>query len=137
MSKFYYIRVFALVFLFLSFSGCPGSVKKYPIQGSEWKLETLNGKSVTLKGGNYITLNFEGSGEKLNGTAVCNKYSGEYLKKEDSLTFLNIAATKMLCDDDINESDYFNALGKVDRYKISEGKLRLIGKDSVVAIYKQ
>lgn len=97
----------------------------------------LNGKSVTLKGGNYITLNFEGSGEKLNGAAVCNKYSGEYLKKEDSLTFLNIAATKMLCDDDINESEYFNALGKVDRYKISEGKLRLIGKDSAVAIYKQ
>ena len=137
MNKLYYIPVFALVFSFLNFCGCPGSVKKYPIQGTEWKLETLNGKSVTLKGGNYITLNFEGSGEKLNGTAVCNKYSGEYVKKEDSLTFLNIAVTKMMCDDDINESEYFNALGKVDRYKISEGKLRLIGKDSKVAIYKQ
>jgi len=137
MAKFHYIPVLAIVFLFLNFGGCPGSVKKYPISGTAWKLEMLNGKSAALKGGNYITLNFEGSGEKLNGTAVCNKYSGEYVKKEDSLTFLNIGVTKMMCDDNINESEYFNTIDKVDRYKISEGKLRLISRDSVVAIFIQ
>ncbi len=126
-----------LIFSLLNFSGCPGSQKKYPIKGTEWKLEILNGKNVTLKGGNYITLNFETSEEKFNGTAVCNKYSGGYVKKEDSLTFVGIGSTKMMCDDDLNESDYFNSLGKVDRYKISDGKLRLISKDSVVAIFKQ
>jgi len=136
-SKFYSIPVFVFIFLFLNFSGCPGSVKKYPISGTAWKLEMLNGKSVTLKSGNYITLNFEGSGDKLNGTAVCNKYSGNFVRKEDSLTFLDIGATKMMCDDNINESEYFSALGKVDRYKISEGKLRLISRDSVVAIFIQ
>ncbi len=137
MAKLYYIPVLAIVFSFLNFSGCPGSVKKYPISGTAWKLEMLNGKSVTLKNGNYITLNFEISGEKLNGTAVCNKYSGNYVKRSDSLAFSNMSVTKLMCDDNTIESEYFNALGKVDRYKISDGKLRLIDKDSVVAIYFQ
>lgn len=127
-----------MIFLsLLSFSGCPGSLKKYPLKGTEWKLETLNGKTVILKGGNFVTLNFEASEEKFNGTAVCNKYSGEYVKKEDSLKFTGIGSTKMMCDDNLNESDYFTVLGSIDRYRISDGKLRLISKDSTVAIFKQ
>lgn len=97
----------------------------------------MNGKTVTLKGGNFVTLNFEGSEEKFNGTAVCNKYSGEYVKKEDSLKFTGIGSTKMMCDDNLNESDYFTVLGSIDRYRISDGRLRLISKDSTVAIFKQ
>ena len=97
----------------------------------------MNGKTVTLKGGNFVTLSFEGSAEKFNGTAVCNKYSGEYVKKEDSLKFTGIGSTKMMCDDNLNESDYFTVLGSIDRYRISDGRLRLISKDSTVAIFKQ
>lgn len=137
MKILYFIPIAALLLFVLNFSGCPGSNKTYTLRGTEWKLDTLNGKAVTLKDSKYITLNFEGSTGKLNGTAVCNKYSGEYSKKEDSLRFSGIVSTKIMCDDNLNESDYFNSLGSVDRYKISGGKLRLLSKDSVAAIFKQ
>jgi heat shock protein HslJ len=137
LRKLYFIQLIALLFSFLNFSGCPGSNKTFTLKGTEWKLEALNGKTVTLKGGNYVTLNFEGSTEKINGAAVCNKYFGEYVKTGNALTFSGIGSTKMMCDDNLNESDYFNALGKVDAYKISEGKLSLTSNDSVIAVFKQ
>jgi heat shock protein HslJ len=137
LRKLYFIPLIALLFSFLNFSGCPGSNKTFTLKGTEWKLEALNGKTVTLKGGNYVTLNFEGSAEKINGTAVCNKYSGEYVKTGNALTFSGISSTKMKCDDNLNESDYFGALVSVDTYKISGGKLSLISSGSVIAIFIQ
>ena len=137
MKKLYFIPLITLLFSFLNFSGCPGSNKTFPIKGTEWKLETLNGKTVTLKSGNYITLNFSGSVEKISGTAVCNTYSGEYVKTGNTLTFSGISSTKMMCDDNLNEADYYGMLVSADAYKISEGKLSLTGNGSVIAVFKQ
>jgi heat shock protein HslJ len=137
LKKLYFIPLIALLFSVLNFSGCPGSNKTFAIKGTEWKLETLNGKTVTLKSGNYITLNFAGSVEKISGTAVCNTYSGEYVKTDNSLTFSGIGSTKLKCDDNLNESDYYGMLVSVDTYKISDGKLSLISNGSVIAVFIQ
>jgi heat shock protein HslJ len=134
---FFFIPAITALAFFLNFSGCPGSQRKYPLKGTEWKLETLNGKSAFLKNGKFITLNFEGSAEKLNGTAVCNKYFGEYINSGESLRFTGISSTKMMCDDTVNEHDYYNVLSSTVRYKISDGKLRLIAGDSVMAVFTQ
>lgn len=140
MKTNYIIPFFAAMFFVLILSGCSGSKEKItiiPLIGTEWKLETLNGKTVSLNSGNYITLNFAVTSDKISGTAVCNTYFGEYKKSGDAMKFIGIGSTKMMCDDNLNESDYFNALGKVDAYKISGGKLSLIGNGSVIAVYKQ
>ena len=137
MKKLYFIPLIALLFSFLNFSGCPGSNKTFPLKGTEWKLETLNGKEVTLKGEKYITLNFEGSTEKISGRAVCNDYSGEYVKSGNSLSFRGIGSTKVMCDDYLNEADYYGMLVSVDTYTISEGKLSLTNKGLVIAVFKQ
>ncbi|MEO8513098.1 MAG: META domain-containing protein [Ignavibacteria bacterium] len=137
MNILYFIPVLVLLFPVLNFTGCPGSNKQYPLKGTEWKLETLNGKTVLLKGGNYVTLNFAGSTEKISGACVCNTYFGSYVKSADSITFSGIGSTKMMCDDNLNESDYFDALGSVDSYKISGGKLSLIRKGTAIAVFIQ
>ncbi len=137
MKILFFIPAITVLAFFLNFSGCPGSQRKYPVKGTEWKLETLNGKSAILKGGKFITLHFESSSEKLNGTAVCNKYTGDYINTGDSLRFTGISSTKMICDDTVNETDYFNSLSSTGRYKITEGKLRLIAGDSVTAVFTQ
>lgn len=134
------IPFFAAMFFVLILSGCSGSKEKLsltPLIGTEWKLETLNGKIVSLNSGNYITLNFSASSDKINGVAVCNTYYGEYLKTGNAITFGGIGSTKMMCDDNLNESDYFNSLGSIDSYKISVGRLNLISKGSVIAVFKQ
>ncbi len=137
MKILYFIPLIALVFSLLNFSGCPGSNKQFPLKGTEWKLEALNGKTVALKGGNYITLNFAGSSDKISGSGVCNTYFGEYSKTGDTIKFSGIDSTKVMCDDNLNESEYFNSLGGVDRYKISDGKLSLISKGAAIAVFKQ
>ena len=43
----------------------------------------------------------------------------------------------MMCDDNLNEADYYGMLVSADAYKISEGKLSLTGNGSVIAVFKQ
>jgi heat shock protein HslJ len=134
------IPVVAAMFFVLILIGCSGSKEKVtilPLIGTEWKLETLNGKGVSLNSGNYITLNFAATSDKISGAGVCNTYFGEFTKNGDAIKFSGIGSTKMMCDDNLNESDYFNALGKVDAYKISGGKLSLTSNGSVIAVFIQ
>ena len=42
-----------------------------------------------------------------------------------------------MCDDYLNESDYYGMLVSVDAYTISEGKLSLTNKGLVIAVFKQ
>lgn len=135
------LNIFTLLtalFLVLFINGCSGSkisTSSDKLEGVEWKLESLNGKTFVLKSGNSITLSFEGTTAKIGGTAVCNKYFGGYTKTDETVVFSGIGSTKMMCDDNLNESDYFSMLGSVDSYKISGGKLTLMSKDKVVAVY--
>jgi putative lipoprotein len=128
----------ALIILFVFLiSGCSGTkeTSSSKIEGIEWKLESLKGNPVALKSGSSITLSFDGSSAKISGTGVCNKYFGGYAKTDDALAFSGIGSTKMMCDDNINESDYFSMLGTVDSYKLSGGKLTLKSKGTAVAVY--
>ncbi len=140
MKTLYAALVTAVIFSALNFSGCSASKEKLtitPLVGAEWKLETLNGKTVSLNSGNYITLNFSAAADKISGAGVCNKYFGEFTKAGDAMKFGGIGSTKMMCDDNLNESDYFSALGSVDAYKISGGKLSLMSNGTAIAVFKQ
>lgn len=135
------INIFTLLtalFFVLFINGCSGT--KVPttsakIEGVEWKLESLNGSTVKLNSGKPITLNFDGNKQGISGTAVCNKYFGSYITNSGKLSFSEIGSTKMMCDDNVNESDYFSMLNGVDGYSISEGKLNLTGKGKTIAVY--
>ncbi len=136
------INIFTLLtalFLVLFISGCSGTkgTTGSGLEGIEWKLESLNGKTVALNSGSSITLNFNGTTAKIGGTAVCNKYFGGYTKTDETVVFSAIGSTKMMCDDNINESDYFSMLGSVDSYKISGGKLTLMSKDKTLAVFSK
>ncbi len=53
------VTVIAAMFFVLMISGCSGSTdsaSNAKIDGIEWKLESLNGKPVTLNSGKFITL---------------------------------------------------------------------------------
>jgi len=130
--------VSVLFFVFI-FSGCSGSkvkTAKAKLDGVEWKLESLNGKSVSLNSGSKITLAFDITG-RFSGTAVCNKYFGEYKQGDETLSFLDIGSTKMMCDDNVDESVYFTMLKNADTYTMYAGKLTLIGNGNVIAVYNK
>ncbi len=127
----------AVILFVILISGCSGSkqISSAKIEGIEWRLESLKGSTVALNSGSSITLSFDGSTAKISGKGVCNNYFGGYTKTDETLIFSSIGSTKMMCDDNINESDYFNALGSVDSYKVSGGKLSLLNGSKVVLVF--
>ena len=135
------INIFTLIaalFFVLFINGCSGtkeSTTSGKIEGIEWKLESLNGSAVKLNSGKPITLSFDGVKQGIGGTAVCNKYFGSYITNSGKMSFSEIGSTKMMCDDNLNESDYFSMLGSVDGYSVSGDKLTLKSKGSSVAVY--
>lgn len=135
------INIFTLLtalFFVLIISGCSGTKEATTsgkLEGIEWKLESLNGSAVKLNSGKPITLSFDGSKQGIGGTAVCNKYFGSYITNSGKLSFSEIGSTKMMCDDNLNESDYFSMLGSVDSYSVSGGKLSLTGKGKTLAVF--
>ena len=135
------INIFTLLtalFFVLFINGCSGtkeSTTSGKIEGIEWKLESLNGSAVKLNSGKPITLSFDGVKQGIGGTAVCNKYFGSYISNSGKMSFSEMGSTKMMCDDNLNESDYFSMLGSVDGYSVSGDKLTLKSKGSSVAVY--
>lgn len=131
------LTIIFTVVLILFFNGCSGSkVKtvKAKLDGVEWKLESLNGKNVNLNSGNKITLVFDITG-RFSGAAVCNKYFGDYKLGDETLSFEDVGSTKMMCDDNVDESVYFTMLKNADTYTVYAGKLTLIGNGNVIAVY--
>lgn len=138
-SNFVFSALITMFFV-LIISGCSGStdsVSNTKIDGVEWKLESLNGKPVTLKSGKYITLTLNRANGNLNGFGGCNLYYGRYFTEGKSMKLSEISATEMACDEISEESDYFNALGKIDGYNVSDGRLNLTSFGNAVAVFKK
>jgi heat shock protein HslJ len=133
------IPFFAAMFI-LFISGCSGSSGNEggtKIYGNEWKLESLNGKSIQLKGGKNITIIFNRANGNFKGFSGCNTSFGIYFSGKKNLQLSEISQTEMVCDEMKTESDYMEALKKVDGYKISEDKLNLTSFGNPVAVFKK
>lgn len=133
------LTLFSVLLFVVIINGCSGSKEKISrakLDGVEWKLESLNGKAVNLNSGSKITLVFTFTG-KFSGTAVCNSYFGEFKQGDETLTFTDIGSTKMMCDDNVDESVYFTMLKNADTYTVSAGKLTLLGNGNVIAVYNK
>ena len=94
----------------------------------EWRLVKLNG-SDPLAGTN-VTLIFEE--DKVSGSGGCNSYFGGYSITGDKIRFSDLGMTLMAClDNQANqqETDYFNALGQIEFYQVSQDSLTLTGSN--------
>ena len=81
-----------------------------------------------------IWLKFESNDEKkLSGYAGCNRFFGVYEISGYNLKFGNIASTKMFCPEMELESSFLKRLADVDRFEVSDSRLRLFsGKESLM-----
>ena len=128
----------AVMLLVIGLSGCSGSSGSgVKIYGNEWRLKTLNGNAVNLKGGKYITITFNRANGNFNGYSGCNTYYGIYFAGKKNLQLSEINATEMMCDEMKTESEYLEALKKIDGYKITEGSLSLTSFGNPVAVFTE
>jgi len=101
------------------------------VQEKTWELYELKGAAVD--GDKRPTLKFEGG--RVDGFGGINRLSGSYNQTQGSLTFGPLRATRMGGPPGAMqlEGQFSNILSQVDRFKIQDGSLVLLGNNEVLA----
>jgi heat shock protein HslJ len=151
-------RIAALIaILGLTFAACgePGDAGSSPttpptdapsvpdqayLSGSRWLLVSilLDGSEDAARGGTRPTLEFGDALDRLGGTAGCNLYFGSVaIEAPGEITIDEIGSTLMWCDDDgvmDQEQRFLEALGRVDRMRLTGDRLVLESSDGTAVI---
>lgn len=105
------------------------------LAGTSWRLTELGGKSIPAgQDGKSPTLDLATDGNRAAGFAGCNRMSGTWEARGDSLRLGPFAVTRMMCDKEMDlEQEYLDALQKTRTYRLSPHGLDLIGESGTVA----
>lgn len=113
----------------------PGTI----ITNTDWVLVSIGDRTNPGgSGGRPVTLRIEtGADAVAAGFGGCNRYTGPWSIRGDSITFGPSAATKMACAEGMDvEQAYFTTLPKVVRYSVADSTLTLFGQAGPVATFR-
>lgn len=135
----------ALIATLLSLSACntvPDTQQQQSIallQKNTWELRQIGNTDIDLSQKDRIpNLRFDPSNQNIYGTDGCNRLSGIYQVKEQQIIIQNVAGTRMICPDNMQQVDEFNqALNKVTAYQTYGSTLRLLDRfGNVVLLFR-
>ncbi len=108
----------------------PMSSADNALENTAWKLLELGGKAVT-ETPKEAYIQFDPTSHRVSGSSGCNRLMGSYTTKGDQLQFSQMAGTMMACAQGMDsEHAFLQALSRVKKWKISDGKLELFDSDS-------
>lgn len=120
------VSVAALIILF----AC--QTQNISLFDTEWKLKTINGKDYSSFNP-PATLTFTQEESRVSGHAGCNRFFGGYELVDDNISFGQLGATKMFCEDKMElEDNYLKALEQVKRYRMKGNSLQLLDGATVI-----
>lgn len=126
--------------LAVTLASCGSAKEVDPIAmltSKNWQLQSMNGNAVDasqfpqgIPNATFSTDN------KIMGKGGCNSYNGSYnLNEEMGLNVSNVISTKMACDAMAGETEFFEALNKVNMSKIDPDKLTLMTDVAEVLVF--
>ena len=110
----------------------PGTI----LTNTDWVLVALGERtSPAGAGGRPVTLRIEtGSNAVAAGFAGCNRYTGPYTIRGDSITFGPSISTKMACAEGMDvEQNYLTMLPRIVRYSVADSTLTFFGQSGPLA----
>ncbi len=113
----------------------PGTI----LTNTDWVLISLSGRtSPTGSGGRPVTLRIETGAEAVAaGFAGCNRYSGSYSIRGDSITFGPPVSTKMACAEGMDvEQSYLTTLPQIVTYSVADSTLTMFGRSGPLATFR-
>jgi heat shock protein HslJ len=114
-----------LITLALMLAGCAvlRPAPRQPLEGVEWRLIRMDAKPPLE--GTTVTVLFEG--ERVSGSAGCNRFTGTYERAGTGLKIGPLATTMMACEQPImeQESQFTSLLGAAKTFRIAEGRLTI------------
>jgi len=129
-----YLPLLATLFILstILLSACGTTDTSAKLAGTSWKLVSygLVEGQISAVEGIDTQLDF-GSDGSVSGSMGCNRFSGSYIQKGDSLTFSPIAATEMACPEPqmTQESSAFQVMVETVIFKLKEDTLTIISAD--------
>jgi len=114
------------------------SLQELDLFQTEWELIKMGAAKPKLTAtDNNISILFSKDNSHFAGFSGCNRYSGKYDIKKEKLLFDNIISTKMACPeaDMTFETNYLNALNKVNNFAINGDTLFLKKDERAVLIF--
>jgi putative lipoprotein len=105
---------------------------KHELEGSRWVLVRLGDQPVVPEQGKpepYIVL--QANQKEVVGHGGCNRLSGGYTLKGETLEFGEMTTTRMACPEIQAEHAFLNALESVTRWRLMDNQLVLLDKENV------
>lgn len=99
-----------------------------------WQVERIRGQQIDVDRGDQPSLDLRDRDNIATGTGGCNTFRSNYQVVGDRLTFTPVAATKMACPALSTETDYFQALGEVQTYRVDGAELQLLDEQEQVIL---
>ncbi len=97
-----------------------------PLEGTHWKLIELSNTMIPANATSKDMFLILKSDSTVTGNGGCNTFSGSYsLGKKDEISFGAVVRTNVSCPGIDYESQFLNALAKVDHYDIKGDTLFL------------
>ena len=108
------------------------------LEDTYWVLVELGERVIAEKTpGQELFLELSSKKQSAYGFGGCNRFFGSYESSGESLSFGALGATRMACPEGMDlEQELFTALGKVTRYELDGGELRLLEGDALVARFE-
>ena len=118
-----------------SVQGCGGAVlSPDTLAGSNWTFVSIGGKPVTSD--RPTSLQFDG--DRMSGSAGCNRFSGRYSATDDTLTAGPLMATEMACPGMEVEQSFFKLMATPVRLTFADdGTLLLTGSEGRTAVLRR
>lgn len=111
-----------------------------PLEDTTWILKSYGeqGNLLTVLEGTEITATFDSAEKRVNGSAGCNSYFGDYQLSDNTLTFLVISHTEKYCMEPEGimeqEAQYLKTLNTAESYQVKDGTLQ-VNSGNEILIY--
>ena len=126
------LLIMAAIPLFMSCNTPAGTTGKTSSKSTDvlsknnWQLYSMNGNLVEPSAGSKVpSMAFDMQKMTVSGNSGCNSYSGGFTVQKESLTFGNLATTRMMCEDMKMETAFLAAVPNVRKHGMAEGRLVL------------
>lgn len=127
---------FSAITLVLLISGCASvtPLPDGPIMDVTWQLVEVAGNAVgNGANGSRATLRL-GSDSRAGGYAGCNQYGGEFSIDGSTISFGQLAMTRMYCEGFMDlERSFSQALDQTRGWRVADDHLELLGDGRVLA----
>lgn len=98
--------------------------------GKNWQLTAIDGSIVNT---DKATLIFNLDNNRIGGNGGCNSFGGNMAATSDKIRIWQVFSTKMFCENGSDvENKYLAALEKVNKYRVSDGKLQLLSGETIL-----